>query len=111
VMFEGTDGWIFVSRGVIRASDQKLLDEPLPATATKLYVSNDHVQNFLDCMRSRQPTICTAEIGHRSATVCHLANISLQLNGRKLQWDPKAERFHGDFEANNMIDRPKRKWS
>jgi hypothetical protein len=111
VTFEGEGGTIFVSRGTIRASDQKLLDEPLPATATRLYVSNDHGQNFLDCMRSRQQPICNAEVGHRSVTVCHLANISLRLNGRKLSWDPKAERFVGDEQANSMVSRPMRKWS
>ncbi|MEZ0326626.1 MAG: gfo/Idh/MocA family oxidoreductase, partial [Fimbriimonas sp.] len=81
-----------------------------PATATKLYVSNDHIQNFVDCVRSRQQPICNAEVGHRSATVCHLANISLQLKGRKLMWDPKTERFPSDPEAQAMVARPHRKW-
>jgi predicted dehydrogenase len=111
VMFEGDAGWIFVSRETIRASDKKLLEEPLPANATKLYVSNDHGQNFLDCMRSRQQPICNAQVGHRSVTVCHLANISLMLNGRKLAWDPKAERFPVDGEAQNMVARPQRNWA
>ncbi len=110
VMFEGDAGWIFVSRGAIRASDAKLLEDPLPASATKLYVSNDHAQNFVDCMRTRNQPICNAEVGHRSATVCHMANISLMLNGRKLMWDPKAERFAGDPEAQAMVARPQRKW-
>src|SRR5205085_9240190 len=58
VQFEGEKGWIFVSRGAIRASDDSLLDEPLPANAAKLYVSNDHHGNFVDCIRSRKETIC-----------------------------------------------------
>lgn len=110
IMFEGDAGWIFVSRSRIGASDKKLLDEPLPSTATKLYLSNDHGQNFLDCMRSRQQPICNAEVGHRSATVCHLANISLMLNGRKLEWDPKREMFPKDAQAQEMVARPHRRW-
>lgn len=110
VMFEGTDGWIFVSRSRIGASNEAFLTAPLPANATKLYASDSHVQNFLDCMRNRKPPICTAEIGHRSATVCHLGNISLRLGGRYLEWDAKRERFTNDDEANHMLDRPNRKW-
>ncbi len=110
VMFEGTEGWIFVSRGRIGASNQALLDAPLPSSATRLYASNDHIQNFVDCVRDRQAPICTAEIGHRSATVCHLGNISLRLGGRKLMWDAAKERCTNSEEANHMLDRPYRKW-
>jgi len=109
VRFEGEKGWIFVDRGHIEASDQKLLDDPLPANAIKLYESNDHARNFVECVRSRKPCICDAEIGHRSASVCHLGNISLRLGGRKLNWDPKAEKFIGDDEANMYVSRPMRK--
>jgi predicted dehydrogenase len=57
-----------------------------------------HMRNFLDCVRSRRAPAATAEIGHRSATVCHLGNIALTL-GRPLRWDPQAEQFPGDEEA------------
>lgn len=110
VLFTGEEGWIFVSRERIEASAKNLLEDPLPANATKLYASTSHVQNFLDCMRSRKDPICTAEIGHRSATVCHLGNISLRLNGRKLNWDAKREQILNDPEANSMLKRPHRKW-
>ena len=109
VQFNGEEGWIFVDRGQIKASDQKLIDDPLPASATRLYVSDDHAKNFVECMRSRKPCICEAEIGHRSASVCHLGNISLRLGGRKLHWDPGAEEFIGDDEANMYVKRPMRK--
>lgn len=67
--------------------------------------------NFFDCIKSRKPPICEAEIGHRSATVCHLGVISLRL-GRKLQWNPEAERFVNDDEANRWLRRELRKpWS
>jgi predicted dehydrogenase len=108
VRFEGESGWIFVSRGRIEASDAKLLEEPLPSEATRLYASDNHVGNFIDCVRSRKEPICTAEVGHRSVSVCHLGNISLRLGGRKLLWDPASERFKGDNEANLMLNRPMR---
>ena len=68
---------------------------------------NPHVRNFLDCMKSRALPICDVEIGHRSATVCHLGNIAVRL-GRKIRWDPAAERIVGDEEAAQWIDRPRR---
>lgn len=109
VQFEGEKGWIFVSRGAIRASDDSLLDDPLPSNATKLYVSNDHHGNFVDCVRSRKETICTAEIGHRSVSICHLGNIALRLGDHRLEWDPKKEMFTNSHEANAMLSRVPRK--
>ncbi len=109
VLFEGESGWIFVSRGVIKASDDRLLSDPLPGSATKLYASNDHHGNFVDCIRSRKPTICPAEVGHRSVSVCHLGNLALRLADRRLEWDPKTETFKNDPEANAMLSRPARK--
>lgn len=109
VHFEGEEGWIFVSRSKIEASDQKLLDEPLPANATRLYVSNDHTGNFIDGIRTRKQTICDAEIGHRSVTISHLANICLRLGGDKLEWDPAKEQFKNNPAANAMLSRPARK--
>jgi predicted dehydrogenase len=67
-----------------------------------------HVRNFLDAMRTRQTTVASAEDGHRTATACHLANISLRL-GRSLGWDPEAEKIAGDKEAAAMLVRPYRK--
>ncbi len=109
VRFEGDAGWIFVSRSRIEASDEKLLKEPLSEGATRLYASNDHVGNFLECLRTRKDPICTAEIGHRSATVCHLGTASLRLGGRRLEWDAKKEEFIKDEEANGLLARPYRK--
>ena len=109
VTFEGEGGWIFVNRGSIKASDPKLLEEPLGSDAIRLYMSTDHQQNFIDGIRTRKPCICDAEIGHRSASLCHLGNISLRLGGRKLQWDPNKEVFVGDAEANTYLKREPRK--
>ncbi len=115
--------WIWVDRGLIMASDQKerptpgrrgvpakkggpskILDEPLGSDATRLYVSKDHMGNFLDGVRTRKPCICTAEVGHRSVTVCHMGVISQRLGGKKLTWDPTKEEF-GEKEANAMLSR------
>lgn len=108
VQFDGDEGWIFVSRGVIRASDPKLLETPLPAGATRLYASDDHHANFVDGVRSRRQPICDCEIGHRSVSVCHLGNICLRLGGRRLEWDPVREEFPKDREAEAMVARPYR---
>lgn len=108
VKFTGTDGWIFVTRGRIEASQPEMLTTPLPTQAQRLYASSNHMGNFIDCMRSRQPPICDAEIGHRSVSVCHLGVIALRLR-RKLQWDPVAEKFKEDNEANAMLSRTMRK--
>jgi hypothetical protein len=111
VKFEGADGWIYVTRGKIEASRPELLTDSLASKKVPLYVSNDHMRNFFDCIRSRKPPICEAEIGHRSVSVCHLGVIALRL-GRKLNWDPEKESFAGDTEANGYLAREMRKpWS
>jgi predicted dehydrogenase len=109
IRFEGTNGWIWVNRDRIEASDAALLKTPLPEDAVRLYVSRNHMQNFFDCVRSRALPICDVETGHRSATMCHLGAISLR-TGRPLTWDSGAERFVGEHadEANAYLQRPMR---
>ncbi len=68
----------------------------------------DHVRNFLDCVKTREEPIEPVEVGHRTASLCHLGNIALRLN-RTLKWDPEKERFPEDEEANAMLSRPARK--
>ncbi len=108
VKFIGTDGWIWVSRGVLEASNPELLVAPLPSTAERLYVSDDHMGNFFSCVQSRKPAICEPEIGHRSASICHLGTIAIR-TGRDLKWDPVKEEFIGDAEANSFLSREMRK--
>jgi predicted dehydrogenase len=110
VRFEGTDGWIWVNRGELRASDEMILTTPLPDNAVHLQVSTDHMGNFFDCVRSRHDPICPVEVGHRSASVCHLGTTCLRL-GRKLQWDPVHETFVGEGapDANQFIAREMRR--
>ncbi|VTR97505.1 Gfo/Idh/MocA family protein [Tuwongella immobilis] len=105
--FIGEKGSIFVTRGKITGTPEELLKAKLPADATKLYVSKNHHQNFLDCIRSRKLPICDVAIGHRSATVCHLGNIAIRL-GRAIQWDPKTETIVGDSDAAAWVARPYR---
>ncbi len=102
--FEGTEGWISVNRKRIDAEPKSLLTDKIKPNELHLYKSNDHKQNFLDCIKTRNQPVANAEIGHRSASVCHLGNIAM-LAVRKLKWDPKAEQFIGDAEANSMVSR------
>ncbi|HVS09382.1 MAG TPA: hypothetical protein VMS76_05855 [Planctomycetota bacterium] len=67
-----------------------------------------HIQDWLDCIRSRERPVADVEIGHRSITVCHLANIAREV-GRKLRWNPDREVFADDKEASALLSRPRRK--
>ena len=107
VLFVGTEGKILVNRGKFEATPSALGEAPLDDKAIRLYKSNNHLKDFLDCMRSRKKPICDVEIGCRSVTVCHLGNLAYW-NHRRLKWDPVKERFIGDEEANQWLDRPKR---
>jgi predicted dehydrogenase len=117
IKFEGENGrWIFVSRGTIRASDgnqreSRIIGDPLPPDATRLEVSNNHMGNFMACVRAggRQQPICNVNVGHRSVSVCHIGNIAIR-TGLRLHWDPAQERFTGDNaeRANAMLTRPYR---
>jgi predicted dehydrogenase len=106
-MILGTKGSVFVDRGKIVGSPEELVTAPLPDSAVRLYKSANHHQNFLDCIKTRELPICDVEIGHRSATVCHLGNMAARL-GRKIAWDPVAEQVVNDDEAAKMLSRPYR---
>ena len=123
ILFTGTEGRLFVNRGTISGKPVDALKEnPLPREAYQLYPHDNltrpprvgkldaivnHMGNFFDCIRSRQQPISDAESQHRSATTCHLGNISIRL-GRSLKWNPEEERFIGDEEANGMLARTQR---
>lgn len=102
--FIGSEGKIHVNRGKLTANPSEILKaEP----EVHLEVSKNHHQNFLDCIKTRKKPICDVEIGHRSATVCHLGNLAVRL-GRKIQWDPSKEQILNDTEAAAMLSRPYR---
>ena len=103
-VFEGDEGSILVDRGKYEVKPETVSSEPVGEGAQRLYESNDHMGNFVDCMRSRELPIADVEIGHRSTTMCHLGNIA-RWTGRKLRWDPVAERFENDDEANGLLSR------
>lgn len=94
IKFIGSDGWIWVNRDEIGASDKELLRAPLPNNAVKLEVSRNHMGNFFECVRSRQDPIANVETGHRSAVIGHLIIIALR-TGLKLEWNPEKEVFTG----------------
>jgi predicted dehydrogenase len=107
LVFQGTEGWVYVTRGRIDAEPKSLLQETVRPGETKLYVSNNHKGNFYECVKSRGPTIAPVEVGHRSCTVCLLGDIAMRL-GRRLQWDPAREQFVNDAQANRMLARTMR---
>ena len=105
VTFIGEKGTIYVKRGslAVTLNGEKVADPyKLPTGDVKLYVSKGHHANWLECIKSRELPICDAEIGHRSATVCHLGNIAVR-TGRKITWDPKSETIAGDKDAAAML--------
>ena len=109
--FHGERGKMFISRNFFRTEPRDLVaDPPDPQVRRKwqgTIVARPHIENWLDCVRTRQVPNAPVEGGHRSATVCHLANIAREL-GRRLRWDPLNEVFLNDDRANQLLDRPRR---
>ena len=108
--FEGDKGTIFVTRGKLEMTTggEKVDAAKLPVPDIKLYASTSHHKNWLECIKSRKPPICDVEIGHRSATVCHLGNIALR-TGAPIVWDPEKEEIVGDAEAAKLMTKEYRK--
>ncbi len=104
VRFEGSEGWVFAgrSRG-IDAEPKSLLRSVIGPEEIHLYdAGGSDDQNFIDCVKSRRETVCPFEAAHRSTSACMLGNIAMLLQ-RSLKWDPAAERFGDDEEANRML--------
>jgi myo-inositol 2-dehydrogenase/D-chiro-inositol 1-dehydrogenase len=125
IRYEGSDGWIFVTRGAYRAtasdplpdrngvkpleaSDPKILNSIIGKDEIHLYESEEHHGNWLDCIQSGKQPISPVEIGHRTCSICLISDIAMQLP-RKLNWDPAKERFVNDEEANGMLSRSQRR--
>jgi len=110
VRFEGTDGWIWVNRTKIDASDVGMLDTPLANPTVRLEVSDDHMANFFNAVGTRKDPISPVEDGHRSANIGHLIVIALR-TGRTLHWDASKEKFtgEGEKELNAQLERRMRK--
>jgi predicted dehydrogenase len=124
IRFEGTEGWVFVSRGnesvtasdpvaklqdsqALAASDPKIIKSIIGPDEIHLYESKDHHGNWLECIRSRQQPIAPVEVAHRACSACLIHHMAMKLN-RKLFWDPLRERFRNDEEANGMLSRAQR---
>jgi predicted dehydrogenase len=107
VRYEGAKGWVHVKRGFIDAEPKSLLTAQMGPNDKHLIESRSHQGNLLDCMKTRQPTVCPVETGHRANTVCLIGDIAIRL-GRKLKWDPVKEQFPGDDEASRMLSRAMR---
>jgi predicted dehydrogenase len=102
--FIGEKGSIFVNRGQLSSDPAEIIQETLQGNDERLYVSNSHHGNWLECVRTRKAPICDAEIGHRSATVCHLGNIAVR-TGRALSWDPAKEQLANDAQAAALLSK------
>ena len=124
IRFEGSEGWLFVSRGnervtasdpgaklkdasALAASDPKIITSVIGPDEIHLYESKDHHGNWLECMKTRRQTIAPVEVAHRSCSACLLHHIAMKTS-RKLHWDPVKERFKNDDEANAMLARHQR---
>jgi predicted dehydrogenase len=108
IQFIGTEGEVMVSRGGrLDTNPVELAQKPLLPSEIHLYDSNNHEGNWIDCIRTRKRTICDAEIGHRTATICHLSGIAERL-GRPVHWDPVEEKILDDPAAARWFDRPRR---
>lgn len=106
----GTDGWVWVDRGGFDCSNPEFKEfSRLPENLRKIKLirSSNHHRNFLDSVKSRQPTITPVEVAHHSAVPGHLSLISM-LTGRKIKWDAKKEVILGDKEASKLLSRPYR---
>jgi len=110
IRFEGTDGWVG-NKGwcaPVQASSPGILASRIGPSEVRLFTcpAGEH-RNFLDCVKTRTDPYFPAEVGHRVSTLAHIGNIAMW-TGRKLQWDPRAERFVGDPEADRYLARAMR---
>ncbi len=109
ILFEGEDGRsLFVNREGLETTPKELRRERIKDGEIRLYESNLHERNFVDCIYENREPITPIEVGHRSITTAHLANIAIRLGRTALDWDPVAEKFVGDDNANAMLQRPMR---
>ena len=105
--FIGSDGWLRVGYKGIDCEPAGIKDAQIPGNGIHLPVSDNHYRNFLDSVKSRQDPIEPVDVGHRTASLCHLGNIAMILK-RKIKWDPAKEEIVGDNEAARMLSRPLR---
>jgi len=102
--FEGTEGWVHVDREGINAHPKELLSTQFGPSDIRLYESNNHVRNLLDCVKSRAATICPVDEAVEGDVICQISDIAIRLE-QKLKWDPVKERFVNNDAANRRLTR------
>ena len=107
IRFIGTEGEVHVKRGRIATEPKELVRHEFTDSDDLVYESKNHRQNFIDSIKSRQPTICPATVGHRSGTICYLSGIA-ERTATPVQWDPKAEQVINNPKAAEMLSRERR---
>ncbi len=103
-IFTGDKGRVEVSRGSLKTEPASLKDEAIGPDELHLYKSPHHYQNFVDCIRTRQPTVSPVDVAVYSDAISHLSDIGIR-TGRKIRWDPEAETIPGDSQAERMLTR------
>ena len=107
----GEKGWLNVDRGRLSASNPKILEEVIGENEIQIYKSDNHWQNFVDCVRSRKETIAPIQVAYRAISVALLGEIAMT-TGKKIQWDPNKEEIIGNPIASRLLSRPYRQpWS
>jgi predicted dehydrogenase len=112
IVFHGEKGRLKMRRNDFETDPPGLIDSGIDAAAVDKWkggghVARPHLENWLDAIRNGIPLTAPVEVGHRTVTICHLANITRELN-RPLRWHPETEQFIGDHEANQLLERPRR---
>jgi len=105
--FVGSEGSVFVGDAATDSDPPHLAHSVIGPNEIRLYESHDHIQNFLDCVKSRKDPVAPIEAGHRAVAIGHIGNIAMQL-GRRLNWNPETERFVDDPDADRMLSRAMR---
>lgn len=107
ITFTGNDGVLHVWRDRLAGIPESIISKPLPENAPRLPRHKSHLDNWFDCIRSRQRPICDVEVGARSNACAHLCNLAYW-HRENLNWDPKAWEFVGNSEANRWLERDRR---
>ncbi len=108
VTWIGAEGSVWANRGRHDAEPKSILAEQIGPDETRLYQSDNHFRNFIDCVVDRREPVAPAEVAHRSITICHLGNIAMRLGVDGFGWDPETERIVDNADAARMLSRPYR---
>ncbi len=108
VQFNGTEGKIEVSREFLESNINGLVERTIGENEKRVYYSDNHYQDWITAIRQRTRPICDVETGHRSASICNIANIAYQL-GQPLTWNPEKEKFKKNKAANQLLGKTYRK--